>query len=68
MTQQNISREPKIPPLENGDRLTWVEFERRYHEMPHLKKAELIEGIVYMASPLRKKDGRRESLHLLSGG
>ena len=42
-----------IPPLENGDKLTRWEFERRYQGMPHLKKAELIEGIVYMASPLR---------------
>ncbi|NEO85255.1 MAG: Uma2 family endonuclease [Spirulina sp. SIO3F2] len=42
-----------IPRLENGDRLTQIEFERRYHAMPHLKKAELINGIVYMASPLR---------------
>jgi Uma2 family endonuclease len=43
----------QIPPLENGDRLTRHEFERRYSQMPHVKKAELIEGIVYMASPLR---------------
>lgn len=42
-----------IPPLENGDRLLRFEFERRYEAMPHLKKAELIEGVVYMASPLR---------------
>ncbi len=42
-----------LPPLENGDRLTRPEFERRYHAMPKLKKAELIEGVVYMASPLR---------------
>ena len=42
-----------IPPLENGDKLTRAEFERRYQAMPNLKKAELIEGIVYMASPLR---------------
>ena len=42
-----------IPPLENGDRLTMAEFEQRYSAMPNLKKAELIEGIVYMASPLR---------------
>jgi Uma2 family endonuclease len=41
------------PPLENGDRLTRFEFERRYSGMPKLKKAELIEGTVYMASPLR---------------
>jgi len=42
-----------VPPLENGDRLTRFEFERRYSAMPNLKKAELIEGTVYMASPLR---------------
>ncbi|MBC5795890.1 Uma2 family endonuclease [Sphaerospermopsis sp. LEGE 00249] len=42
-----------IPPLESGDRLTRPEFERRYSAMPNLKKAELIEGVVYVASPLR---------------
>ena len=42
-----------IPPLENGDRLTRDEFERRYDAMPHVKKAELIEGEVYMPSPVR---------------
>lgn len=42
-----------IPPLQSGDRLTRLEFERRYHAMPQVKKAELIEGTVYMASPLR---------------
>lgn len=42
-----------VPPLENGDRLNRFEFERRYNAMPKLKKAELIEGTVYMASPLR---------------
>lgn len=50
----NISMPSTIPILENGDKLTRAEFERRYHAMPKLKKAELIEGIVYlMASPLR---------------
>lgn len=44
-----------IPPLENGDRLTRPEFERRYAEMSHVKKAELIEGVVYMAAALRIK-------------
>ena len=33
------------PPLENGDRLTRAEFERRYDAMPEVKKAELIEGL-----------------------
>ena len=42
-----------IPPLENGDRLSREEFERRYQAMPHLKKAELIEGVVYMPAALR---------------
>ncbi|MEB3215915.1 MAG: Uma2 family endonuclease [Nostocales cyanobacterium 94392] len=42
-----------IPLLESGDRLTVNEFERRYTAMPDNIKAELIEGIVYMASPLR---------------
>ena len=41
------------PLLESGDRLTRQEFERRYDAMPHIKKAELIEGVVYMASPVR---------------
>lgn len=42
-----------IPPLEAGDRLTRAEFERRYEAMPHLKKAELIEGVVYMPAAVR---------------
>jgi Uma2 family endonuclease len=33
--------------------LTRAEFERRYHLMPQNVKAELIEGVVYMASPVR---------------
>ena len=42
-----------IPPLEPDDRLSRAEFERRYHAMPNLKKAELIEGVVYIPSPVR---------------
>ncbi len=40
-------------PLENGDRLTSAEFLRRYEAMPEINKAELIEGHVHMAPPLR---------------
>ncbi|MEO1373791.1 MAG: Uma2 family endonuclease [Cyanobacteria bacterium J06635_10] len=48
-----------LPPLENGDRLTRYEFERRYQAMIQIKKAELIEGVVYVASPVRaSKHGR----------
>jgi hypothetical protein len=42
----------RIPPLYNGDRLTAEEFERRYAAMPDLHKAQLIEGVVYMPSPV----------------
>lgn len=42
-----------IPPLENGDRLNRLEFERRYQFMPPQKKAELIDGVVYMTAALR---------------
>jgi Uma2 family endonuclease len=44
-----------IPPLQSGDRLTRAEFERRYHLHPEIKKAELIEGVVYVASPVHAK-------------
>ncbi|MEL7070493.1 MAG: Uma2 family endonuclease [Cyanobacteria bacterium J06581_3] len=58
MVKEFIRTEPtmpgsNVPPLESGDRLTRPEFERRYAAAPHIKKAELIEGIVYVASPLR---------------
>ncbi len=43
----------QTPRLENGDQLTATEFLRRYHAMPEAKKAELIDGTVYMASPVR---------------
>lgn len=42
-----------LPPLESGDRLSRAEFERRYNARPDIKKAELIEGVVYVASPVR---------------
>ena len=46
-----VTRELTI--LESGDRLNRAEFERRYQGMPEIKKAELIEGVVYVASPVR---------------
>lgn len=52
-TDSNNGHAPQsIPPLQAGDFLTRAEFERRYHNHPELKKAELIEGIVYMPSPV----------------
>jgi Putative restriction endonuclease len=43
----------RIPALETGDHLSAREFERRYDAMPALKKAELIDGVVYVPSPTR---------------
>lgn len=51
--QSRLRAVAAIPPLEAGDRLTRSEFERRYKAMPHINKAELIEGVVYMPSPVR---------------
>ena len=55
-----------IPPLETGDRLSRAEFERRYEAMPHLKKAELIEGVVYVPSPVRLYRHGRPHAHLIT--
>lgn len=46
----------EIPPLESGDRLTAAEFERRYRASPAMR-AELIEGVVYVASPVSADHG-----------
>ncbi|MGC8639791.1 MAG: Uma2 family endonuclease, partial [Isosphaeraceae bacterium] len=44
------------PRLESGDHLTASEFLERYEAMPELKKAELIDGVVYVPSPVRWDD------------
>ena len=55
-----------LPPLESGDRLTREEFERRYEAMPEVKKAELINGVVYMGSPVRFRAHGRPHVLLLT--
>jgi Uma2 family endonuclease len=49
------------PPLLEGDTLTSDEFLCRWEEIADLKRAELIEGIVYMPSPVSLGHGRFES-------
>jgi Uma2 family endonuclease len=41
-----------VPPLESGDRLSRREFHDRYCLHPEIKKAELIDGVVYVSSPV----------------
>jgi Uma2 family endonuclease len=54
------------PPLENGDRLTRSEFEQRYQAMAKPVKAELIEGQVYMASPVRARNHGRPHAQMMT--
>jgi hypothetical protein len=62
----SVQLDDALPALENGDRLTRAEFERRYEAMPHLKKAELIEGVVYVPSPVRHRQHGSPHAHLIS--
>ena len=39
--------------LESGDCMTREEFHRRYLARPDIRKAELVDGVVYVPSPLR---------------
>ncbi len=48
----------KLPELNNGDHMSQKEFHRRYEQMPENFRAELIGGIVYVASPLKLPHGR----------
>ena len=45
------------PSLESGDRLTRAEFHRRYLAWPKKGKAELVEGVVYVTSPVSALHG-----------
>jgi Uma2 family endonuclease len=48
-----------VVPLHNGDRMTQTEFHRAYEGYSDDVKFELIQGTVYMASPLRCEHARR---------
>jgi hypothetical protein len=52
--------EQRVPPLVAGDKLTRAEFMRRWEADPEIKKAELIGGLVYMASPVTAEHGDME--------
>jgi Uma2 family endonuclease len=50
----------ETPPLQNGERLTRDEFLRIWKQLPHVKRAELIGGIVYMPSPQRREHSKMD--------
>ena len=60
------SSAPPVPALQNGDRLTRDEFERRYEAMPDVKKSELIEGTVYMPPPVHASGHGEPHAHLMT--
>jgi Uma2 family endonuclease len=47
----------RVPELVPGALLSRNEFMRRWEAMPHVKRAELIRGVVYMPSPLSREHG-----------
>jgi len=50
------------PGLVTGERLTVEEFLRRWEELPELKNAELIDGVVYVPSPVSLNHGSLDFL------
>jgi Uma2 family endonuclease len=48
--------------LNNGDRMSRDEFLWRWEQIPDIKRAELIEGVVYLGSPLSELHSRYEQL------
>ena len=63
--QRAVSRGPVVMPAErltpvtlmNGERLSQSDFHERYESYPDDLKFELVKGVVYMASPMRREHG-----------
>src|SRR2546421_498483 len=57
-----LRRASALPPLENGDHLDQATFHARYEAMPEDCRAELVGGIVYMASPQKVPHSKAQQL------
>ena len=57
LSRPALVREESVLELHTGDRMNREEFHRAYMRTPEGFKAELIGGIVYVASPLTRKHG-----------
>ena len=55
-----VATEPRTLPFENGDMMSREEFHRLYSECPGLERVELIEGVVFLPSPIRFQGHTRE--------
>jgi hypothetical protein len=56
----------KVSALHAGDRLSRVEFERRYAAHPEIKKAEPIDGVVFLPSPARFPEHAQPHGHMVT--
>ncbi len=56
---------PQVPPLEAGDHLDQSTFHHRYQAMPPGFRAELIEGVVIVPSPLKPEHGECHALVMM---
>lgn len=55
-----VTVDKRVPPLAAGDRLDRDEFMRRWEADPEIKNAELLQGVVYMSSPVSVEHGDME--------
>ncbi len=53
---------PIVPLLAAGEKVSREEFLRRWEALPQLKRAELLEGVVYLPSPMTVTHGSNEGL------
>src|ERR1700687_6429290 len=58
MSAPRVSSNRRLPPLEPGDHLDQGTFHARYEVSPEHVRAELIEGVVHIPSPLKARHGR----------
>ena len=60
--RKTAPKKRRLPPLRNGEYMDQKTFHERYEAMPAHVRAELIGGIVYMASPQKLPHGRSNLL------
>jgi hypothetical protein len=57
-----LASSASLPPLQDGERLDQKMFHERYEAMGDDVKAELIGGVVHIASPVKRPRGRVRAL------
>src|SRR4051794_30007388 len=61
MADMPFDAAPVLPPVVAGDRLDQRTFHERYEAMPDGFRAELIGGLVFVPSPLKRPHGRMQT-------